>query len=315
MGCVCAAGPQSCAGRDPATRPIPRGVLCASSEPAQPTGEGLHRLRRRGAVVRRAARRSPRRRRGGGRTRSRLRRDSSITCARLFIRRGPIPRRQQLSATLSHAEPPPIARARPPPGAATAARRAAEVAVPHAAARAAHHRALRGRPLTHFFGAGSLCCSHDSPVDQSNSLEVPNFNAVDFHVLELPPRGVCDAGGDAAGAAARGRAVGARQDVGARRRVSTRAQVHGYFSAGRGARLRARRRAIRAAAGPDRAASRRARAASRSTPRFRDGPSVFFGGLAAGRPAARESHDASASGGRLDVPRGTSRRACAATPT
>ena len=45
-------------------------------------------------------------------------------------------------------------------------------------------------PSAHFFGDRIFVyCSHDSP-EVNNSLEVPNFNMVDFHVLELPPRGV-----------------------------------------------------------------------------------------------------------------------------
>ena len=45
-------------------------------------------------------------------------------------------------------------------------------------------------PSAHFFGDRIFVyCSHDSPVI-NESLEVPNFNMVDFSVLELPPRGV-----------------------------------------------------------------------------------------------------------------------------
>ena len=52
---------------------------------------------------------------------------------------------------------------------------------------------------------------------------------------------------------------------------------------------------------------------------FRDGFSnyyIFFGGLCGGQLQRWESgsFDASASGGRLDVPRWNLRRACAATP-
>ena len=98
--CVCRAGPQSCGdGRDPA-RDLYRAVCCArQANRRKPRRRHCTGLEDAGWGVGGGGARAHRRRRGGRTTRLRSR--DSTRCARLFFRRGPIPRRH-------NAEPPSI---------------------------------------------------------------------------------------------------------------------------------------------------------------------------------------------------------------
>lgn len=165
-------------------------------------------------------------------------------------------------------------------------------------------------PSAHFFGDRIFVyCSHDSP-EVNNSLEVPNFNMVDFHVLELPPRGVSTPVVTHPVALRLADVPWARGKMWAPDAAYSAGRYYLYFSAQDAAGVF--RIGVAQSARPQGpfAAQPQPMANSFSVDPavFRDGFSnyyLFFGGLCGGQLQRWESgsFDASASGGRLDVPR------------